>query len=82
MVRTINNFPVTIEDVCNANTIYECDIPTLKGKPVRQQQNNVQSEYIGVPDLHLVSCLLSEFHLWSVFQEGSISKWWNMLAKV
>ena len=32
MVRTIDNFPVTIEDVRNANTIYGCDVTTLKGK--------------------------------------------------
>ena len=30
MVCTINNCPVAIEDVCNANTISRCDFPTLK----------------------------------------------------
>ena len=32
MVLTIKNFPVIIEEVCNNNTIYGCNIPTLKGK--------------------------------------------------
>ena len=50
MVRTINIFPVTIEDVCNNNTIYGCNVPTLKGKTVRQQPKHVQSEYIEVTD--------------------------------
>ena len=50
MVRTINIFPVTIEDVCNNNTIYGCNVTTLKGKTVRQQPKHVQSEYIEVTD--------------------------------
>ena len=50
MVRTINNFPITIEDVCNANTIYGCNVTTLKGKKVLQQPNSFQAEYIEVPD--------------------------------
>ena len=32
MVRTINNFSVIIEEVCNDNTIYGCNVTTLKGK--------------------------------------------------
>ena len=50
MVCTINNCPITIEDVRNANTIYSCDVPTLKIKIVRQQSKRVQSEYTEVPD--------------------------------
>ena len=45
MVSTINNFPVTIEEFCNSNTIYGWDVPTLKGKPVHQQSKRVQVEY-------------------------------------
>ena len=36
MVRTINNFPVIIEGIRNATTIYGCDVTTLKGKTVRR----------------------------------------------
>ena len=50
MVRTIKDLRVIIDDVCNANTIYRCDVTTLKGKTSRQQLNRVQSEYIEVPD--------------------------------
>ena len=32
MVRTINNFPVIIEDVLDYNTIYRCNVTTLKAK--------------------------------------------------
>ena len=91
MVRSINNFPVTIEDVRNSNTIYGCNAPILKVKTVRQQPNCVQAEYIEVPD-----------RLWGsigklivaddvVFVNGIpfvvsvltevISQRWNMLAK-
>ena len=49
MVCTINNCPITIEDVCNDNIIYGFNITTLKGKTVRQQPNHVQSENIEVP---------------------------------
>ena len=35
IVRTLNNSPVNIEYVRNANNIYGCDVPTLKGKQVR-----------------------------------------------
>ena len=45
MVRTINNFLVTIEDVRNANTIYGCNFPTLKRKTVFQQTKRAQAEY-------------------------------------
>ena len=48
MVRNINNFPVTIEDVRNANTIYGCNVLTLKGETVLQQPKRVQAEYIEV----------------------------------
>ena len=50
MLRTINNYPVTIEDVCTDNTSYRCDVPTLKGKTVLQQPKCVHVEYIEVPD--------------------------------
>ena len=49
MVRTINNSPVTIKDVCNANTIYGCNFTTLKEKPVHQHPKGTQEEYIEVP---------------------------------
>ena len=48
MVRTINNCPVTVEEVRNVNTIYGCDVPNLKGKTANQQQKRVQVEYIEV----------------------------------
>ena len=41
MVRTINNLPVSIEDVRTANTICRCDVPTLKIKAVRRQPKRV-----------------------------------------
>ena len=50
MVRTINNFAVTIEYIQNSNTIYGFDVPTLKGKTVRQQPKRVQAEYVEVSD--------------------------------
>ena len=50
MVRTINNFPVTIEDVRNDNTVYGCNVPTLNVKTVHQQPNLIQTESIEVPD--------------------------------
>ena len=50
MVRTINNFPVTIGDFRNANTMCGCNVPTLKGKTVHQQTKRVQAEYIEAPD--------------------------------
>ena len=50
MIRIINNCPVAIEDIHNANTIYKCDVPTLKGKIVRKQLKRIQAEYIEVPD--------------------------------
>ena len=43
MVITINNFPITIEEICNANTIYGCDVTTLKGKTVHQKPKRVQA---------------------------------------
>ena len=43
MVFTIKNCPVAIEDVHNANTIYGCDITTLKGKKYRQQTKRTQT---------------------------------------
>ena len=51
MVCTINNCPITIEDVRNANTIYDCNVPTLKLKIVRQQSKRVQAEYTEVPGI-------------------------------
>ena len=48
MVRIINNFPVTIEDICNADTIYGCNDPILKVKIAHQQPNRVLVEYIEV----------------------------------
>ena len=51
MVRTIKNYPVTIEDVQNANTIYSCNFPTPKGETVLQQPKHVQSEYIEVTNI-------------------------------
>ena len=48
MVRNINNCPVTIEDVRNANTIYGCNVLTLKGETFLQQPKRVQAEYIEV----------------------------------
>ena len=36
MVRTVYNFPFTVEDIHNANTIKGCDVPNLKGKTVCQ----------------------------------------------
>ena len=50
MIRIINNCPVTIEDIHNANTIYKCNVPTLKGKIVRKQLKRIQAEYIEVPE--------------------------------
>ena len=50
MVCNINNRPVTIEYIRNANTIYGCNFPTLKRTIVRQQSKRVQSEYTEVPD--------------------------------
>ena len=50
MVYPINDFPVSIEDVCNTNTIYGFDFPPLKGKTFRQHPDCVQTEYIEVPD--------------------------------
>ena len=43
IVRTINNCPVVIEDVCNSNKNYGYGVPTLKGKTVRQQPERVQT---------------------------------------
>ena len=43
MVFTIKNCPVAIEDVRNANTIYGCNFPTLKGKKYRQQTKHKQT---------------------------------------
>ena len=37
MVHTINNFPVAIYDVRNANTMYDYNATTLKGETVHQQ---------------------------------------------
>ena len=43
MLCTIKNFHVTIEDVCNNNTIYVYDFPTLKVKTFRQQPKCIQA---------------------------------------
>ena len=43
MVCTIKNLPVAIEDVRNANTIYGCNVPTLKGKKYLQQTKRMQT---------------------------------------
>ena len=43
MVSTINNFPVTIEDVHNAKNIYGCDVTNLKGKIVHRKSKRVQA---------------------------------------
>ena len=51
MIGTIKNLPINVEDVWNDNTIYRFDVPTLKVKPVCQQLNHVQSEYIEVPEI-------------------------------
>ena len=45
MVLTINNCPVTVEYIRNANTIYGCNFPTLKRKTVFQQTKRAQAEY-------------------------------------
>ena len=50
MARSIKKWPVTIEDVHNANTIYGYDVPTLKGETIRQQPKQVKNEYIEVPE--------------------------------
>ena len=50
MVRIIKYCPVTIEEVCNTNTIFGCNGPTIKGKTILQQPNRVQAVYIEVPD--------------------------------
>ena len=48
MVCTINNCPVTIDDVRNAKTIHKCNVPTLKGEKSRQQTKRMQTECIEV----------------------------------
>ena len=50
MAHTINNCPVAIEDIHNANTVYGCNVPILKGKTVRQKLKRVKTEYIEVPE--------------------------------
>ena len=50
MVRNIKNPPFTIEDVINANTIYGCNVPTLKVKTVHQKPKRVRAEYLEVYD--------------------------------
>ena len=43
MVHTINNFPITIENSSNSNTIYGCNVLNLKGETVRQQPKHIQA---------------------------------------
>ena len=51
MVRTnlIKNCPVTVDDINTAERIFGPDLPTLKGKTVRQQSDAVVSDYVHVP---------------------------------
>ena len=51
MVCTFNNFSVIIGDVLNDNKIYDCNVPSLKGKTIRWQPKRIQTEYIEVPEI-------------------------------
>ncbi len=51
MVRLplIKNCPLTIADIKIAQDVYGPDIPSLKGKTVRQQPPSVVTDYIQIP---------------------------------
>ena len=47
--RMMPNWPFTLDDINNANTIIGPNFPSLKGKLVRRQTKPRVSNYIKVP---------------------------------
>ena len=45
----IRNYPIMLEDIKNAHTIYGPDVASLKGKTVRKASPVVRTDYIYVP---------------------------------
>jgi hypothetical protein len=48
-MNLINDCPITIEDIKNAEDIYEPDIAVLKGKTVRKKPIQVKENFIQIP---------------------------------
>eukprot|EP00957_Ditylum_brightwellii_P115784 8831541-Ditylum_brightwellii.AAC.1 len=45
----IKNFPVTVEDIENANNTFKVNAMLLKGKTIRKIQDQVTMDYVSVP---------------------------------
>ena len=46
---SFKNCPVTVNDVTNARTIFDPDLPGLAGRSTRQKPQRVVPEYMGIP---------------------------------
>jgi hypothetical protein len=62
--RLINNCPVTVQDVENANRIFGPDLANLRGKTIRTKPEHVRIEYIQIPrdfvELHKYVMLVAD----------------------
>ena len=45
----IMNCPVTFRDIHNAHNIFDPDVPSMKGKSVKRQQESVVRNYVKIP---------------------------------
>jgi hypothetical protein len=62
--KLITNFPVTVQDVENANRIFGPDLANLRGETIRTKPEHVRIEYIQIPrdfvELHKYVTLVAD----------------------
>ena len=67
-MNTLNDMPITIEDIKTAELIFGPDIGALKGKTVRKKPTPVVSNYIKIPrelfsNHHEVTLCIDAMHI-------------------
>jgi len=62
--KLITNYPVTVQDVENANRIFGPDLANLRGKTIRTKPEHVRVEYVKIPwdfvELHKYVMLVAD----------------------
>jgi hypothetical protein len=74
-LNMLKDCSVTNNDICNAHNIYGPDLPSIRGKTVRQKPERVITDYVeiqkiicqfmGASPWSRTSCLSTQFYLWS-----------------